>query len=156
MSTKKPIKHLFLKRVTFYWLSVAIGYIFPFVYFFITAGMTRQATKLVMPTLIAGIFLVVRLTKDIPEWTKTWQPSITKGLLLALPKIILFIVLISIGVVLKWAIEHQFNVAFATYFETIIVLFGGQALGGIIGAFHLKYKQLDLIEKGYVLGVVNK
>ena len=41
------------------------------------------------------------------------------------------------------------------YFETVLVLFGGIAVGSVIEAFHLKYKELDLIAKGY-LGVVNK
>jgi len=149
------VQNLYTKRIITYWLSVAIGYIFPFVYFFVSAGVMRQATKWVMPTLIAGIFLVARLTADIPKWTKTWQPSFWKGLLIALPKLLLFTILISIGVVLKWLITVQLEASFYTYFETVIVLFGGQSVGAIFGAFHLKYYQLDLISKGYVLGVVN-
>jgi hypothetical protein len=152
----QPTKNLWLKRVTTYWASIALGYIFPFLYFFISAGVTRQATKWVMPTLIAGIFLVVKVSVDLKAWTSTWRPSFRKGLLLATPKLLLFVILISVGVVLKWLIEREIETSFYTYFETVIILFGGQSLGAIVGAFHLKYYQLDLIDKGYVLGVVNK
>lgn len=152
----KPDKKLFRKRVLFYWLSFAIGYIFPFVYFFITAGVTKQSTKWVLPTIVAGIFLVIKLSSDIPKWTATWQPSFWKGMLSALPKLLLFMILMSVGVLLEWAMKTQLEAAFYMYFETIIVFFGGQAIGAFFGAFHLKYMQLDLIAKGYVLGVVNK
>lgn len=150
------VKHLFRKRIITYWLSIAVGYVFPFVYFFVTAGVTKQSSKLVMPTLVAGIFLFAKLTGDIREWTKSWRPSFWKGMLVALPKLLLFLILVSVGLVLKWLVEHQIQTSFYVYFETVFVLFGGQALGAIINAFHLKYYQLDLIEKGYVLGVVNK
>lgn len=149
-------QHLYLKRILSYWLSVAVGYIFPFAYFFITAGVMKNSAKWVMPTLIAGIFLVIRLTRDLVKWTSTWQPSFWKGLLLALPKVLLFAILVSLGLVLKWLVEREIAASFHTYFETVFVLFGGQSLGAIIGAFHLKYYQLDLISKGYVLGVVNR
>lgn len=154
MSTTVP--NLYAKRVITYWLALAVGYLFPLIYFYISAGITKQTTKLVMPTLIAGIFLVSRLTSDIRKWTSTWQPSFWKGMLLALPKLILFIILITVGLVLKWLVENQIEATFYIYFETVFVLFGGQAVGAIIDAFHLKYYQLDLISKGYVLGVVNK
>lgn len=150
------VEHLYAKRVVTYWLAFAVGYLFPFIYFFISAGITKQSTKWVLPTLIAGIFLVAKLTRDIPHWTRTWQPSFMKGMLAALPKLLLFTVLISLGLLLKWIIAKQIESSFYTYFETIIVLFGGQSVGAVINAFHLKYYQLDLIAKGYVLGVVNK
>jgi hypothetical protein len=151
-----PDPNLHKKRIWTYWLSLVVGYVFPFVYFFITAGVTQQTTKWVLPTLIAGLFLVARLTADIPKWTQTWKPSVWKGLLLATPKLLLFVILISVGIVLKWLIESQLEASFYTYFETVIVLFGGQSVGAIIGAFHLKYYQQDLIANGYVLGVVNR
>lgn len=151
----KPIKNLYLKRVLFYWLSFTIGYVFPFVYFLITAGYTKQSSKWVLPTFIAGIFLVIKLSSDIPNWTKTWRPSFWKGMLQSLPKLLLFIILMTIGIVLEWAMKAHIEMAFYLYFESVIVLFGGQALGSIVGAFHLKYMQLDMIAKGYVLGVVN-
>ena len=150
------VEHLYTKRIVTYWLAVAVGYIFPFVYFFVTAGIMKQASKWVMPTLIAGIFLVMKLTRDINDWVDSWQPSLMKGLIIALPKLLLFVILISLGLTLKWVIERQIEASFYTYFETVIVLFGGQFAGSLIWAFHLKYKQLDLISKGYVLGVVNK
>jgi hypothetical protein len=154
MATTVP--NLWIKRVISYWLAFAVGYLFPLLYFYISAGITKQSTKFVMPTLIAGIFLVSKLTSDIKQWTRTWQPSLAKGLLIALPKLILFMILISVGLVLKWLVENQIEATFFVYFETVIVLFGGQAIGAVIGAFHLKYYQLDLIAKGYVLGVVNQ
>lgn len=150
------VPNLYTKRIVSYWLAIVVGYVFPLLYFFITAGVTKQATKFVLPTLIAGIFLFAKLTGDIKEWTKSWQPSFWKGLLIASPKILLFIILISIGLILKWLVEKQIEASFRSYFETVLVLFGGQALGAIINAFHLMYYQLDLISKGYVLGVVNK
>ena len=150
------VQHLKRKRYLTYWMSVVIGYVFPFVYFFVKMGVQKQATKLVMPTLIAGILLVIRLARDLPQWTAKWRPSFAKGLLLALPKIILFIILLSIGALLEWIITEQIEASFYTYFETIIVLFGGQAVGAVAGAFHLKYQQIDMMQEGYVLGVINK
>lgn len=150
------VKNLYAKRIVTYWLAFIVGYVFPFLYFFISAGITQQATKWVLPTLIAGIFIVAKLTRDIPKWTESWRPSFMKGMVAAIPKLVLFIILISMGLVLQWIIERQLEATFYTYFETVIVLFGGQSLGAIIAAFHLKYYQLDIISKGYVLGVVNK
>ena len=68
----------------------------------------------------------------------------------------LFRSLITLGLALKYIIESQLEVAFHMYFETVLVVFGSIAVASIIEAVHLKYKELDLIEKGYVLGVVNK
>lgn len=152
----KEVKRLSLRRYLSYWLGVIVGYGFPLVYFMVQAGVMRQANKIVMPTLIAGIFLVIRLSRDVPEWTRTWQPSMKKGLVLALPKIVIFIILISLGLALKWLVEKQIEASFFTYFETVFVIFGGQAVGAIIDAYHLKYKQLSLIKSGYVMGVVNR
>lgn len=154
--TETTDQHLYVKRIVTYWISIAIGYVFPFIYFFITAGIKRQATRWVLPTLIAGIFLVIKLMMDIPKWTETWRPTFWKGLLMGAPKILLFVILMSVGGVLQWVLKHQIQLAMRTYFITILVLFGSQSLGAIVYAFHLKYKQLDLIERGYVLGVVNK
>jgi len=156
MTTTNVTENLYTKRILAYWLSLSVGYIFPLLYFFITAGITKQTTKWVMPTLIAGIFLISKLTSDISTWTKTWQPSFWKGLVRALPKILLFFILMTLGFSLKYLVERQIDASFNAYFESVIVLFGGQAVGAIIGAFHLKYLELDLISKGYVLGVVNK
>lgn len=152
----KEVKRLSLRRYLSYWLGVLVGYGFPLVYFMVQAGVMRQANKIVMPTLIAGIFLVIRLSRDVPEWTRTWQPSMKKGLVLALPKIVMFVILVSLGLALKWIVERQIEASFFTYFETVFVIFGGQAVGAIIDAYHLKYKQLSLIESGYVMGVVNR
>lgn len=153
---KKPVKHLYVKRIITYWAAFCIGYVFPFVYFFVTAGVKKQSSRWVLPTLIAGIFMVIKLATDIPKWTETWRPSFWKGMLQATPKLLLFMILMTVGILLEWALTTQIKVAFYMYFETVIVLFGGQALGAIVAAFHLKYRQLDMINKGYVLGVVNK
>lgn len=154
--TQEEAKKLYLKRVLTYWASLILGYVFPLIYFYISAGIKRETTKFIVPTLIAGIFLVIKLVSDIPKWTSTWRPSFWKGLLVAVPKFLIFIILITLGLALKFVIEKQIEAHFYTYFETVIVLFGGQSAGAIVGALHLKYKQLDMIDKGYVLGVVNK
>lgn len=152
---KEKWSKLYIKRVVFYWVAVAVGYVFPLLYFIITAGVQKQVTRFVLPTLIVGIILVVKLMTDIPKWTKTWKPSVWKGLLQGLPQILLFIILITLGLILKGVAEQQIEIAFRQYFETVGVVFGSQALGAILNAFHLKYKQLDLLEKGYVLGTIN-
>lgn len=144
------------KRALYYWLSFITSYVFPFVYFFIKLGITRQATTLVIPVVLIAIIAVLKLASDIPKWVSTWQPSFKKGLFKALPKLLLFATLITLGLTLKHIIEKQVELAFMTYFETVLVLFGGMAVGSIFGAYHLKYKELDLISKGYVLGVVNR
>lgn len=143
-------------RNGYYWLAFLTSYIFPFVYFLIKLGITQQSTKVVMPGVVILILAVTKIGVDIPKWVSTWQPSFLKGLVQALPKILLFIVLITLGLVLKYVLERQIEVAFASYFETVLVLFGGMSIGSIFEAFHLKYKELYLISKGYVLGVVNK
>lgn len=156
MSKEVVVKNLHTKRIVTYWLARGVGYGFPLTYFFVVSTVTQSSSRLTLPILVSGIFLVIKLTGDIIKWTKTWQPSFWKGLLVALPKLILFSILISIGLLLQWLVETQIDTSFAGYFETVIVLFGGQAVGSVIEAFHLKYYQLDLMDKGYVLGVVNK
>jgi len=142
----------------YYWLAFLCGYAFPFVYFFIKLGFTDATitNKLVIPTIIVGTLGIVKLASDLPRWVSTWEPSFIKGLVKAVPKILLFIVLITLGLTLKYVLENSIEVAFAAYFETVLVLFGGMSVGSIFEAYHLKYKELYLISKGYVLGVVNK
>lgn len=144
------------RRLMYYWLSFTLSYIFPLVYFFIKLGVTQQSTKLVMPVVVLSIIATFKLASDIPKWVSTWQPSFKKGIVKSVPKILLFIILITLGLTLKYILEKQIEVAFTSYFETVFVLFGGMTVGSIFEAFHLKYKELYLIEKGYVLGVVNK
>ncbi len=144
------------KRVLYYWMSLVVGYIFPFVYFLIRTGVTQQKTVIVFPIILIGILAVFKISADISSWTKTWKPGIGKGLVKSIPKFLLFILLITFGLALKYIIERQLEVAFHMYFETVLVVFGSIAVASIIEAVHLKYKELDLIEKGYVLGVVNK
>lgn len=144
------------RRYIYYWIELLFSYGFPFVYFFIKLGITKQATKLVMPVVLIGLLAVIRLAADLPRWVATWQPSFKKGLVKAAPKLLLFIMLITLGLTLKYILARQINLAFLTYFETVFVLFGGMAVGSIFGAYHLKYKELDMIAKGYVLGVVNR
>lgn len=144
------------KRVLYYWMSLVVGYIFPFVYFLIRTGVTQQKTVIVFPIILISILAVFKISADISSWTKSWKPSIGKGLVKSIPKFLLFILLITFGLALKYIIERQLEVAFNMYFETVLVVFGSIAVASIIEAVHLKYKELDLIEKGYVLGVVNK
>lgn len=144
------------KRVLYYWLALVVGYVFPFVYFLIRTGVTQQRTTIVFPIILISILAVFKISVDVSGWTKSWKPSIGKGLVKAIPKLLLFILLITFGLALKYIIERQLEVAFHMYFETVLVVFGSIAVASIIEAVHLKYKELDLIEKGYVLGVVNK
>lgn len=146
----------YVKRVLFYWLSFSVSYVFPFLYFLIKLGITQQKTTIVIPVIIIGFMGILRLSSDIPRWVGSWKPSFGKGLIKAIPKILLFIILITLGLTLKTIITREIEIKFAMYFETVLVLFGGIAVGSVIEAFHLKYKELDLIAKGYVLGVVNK
>ena len=147
---------LYIKRIVTYWVAFAVGYVFPLLYFIITAGIQKEVTRFVLPTLIVGIILVAKLLVDIPKWTKTWKPSVWKGLLQGLPQILLFIILVTLGLVLKGIAEKQIEIAFRTYFETVGVVFGSQAVSAVVNAFHIKYKQLDLLEKGYVMGTINE
>ena len=144
------------KRVLYYWLALVVGYIFPFVYFLIRTGITKQRTVIVFPIILIGILAVFKISADISGWTKSWKPSIGKGLVKSIPKLLLFILLITFGLTLKYIVERQLEAAFHMYFETVLVVFGSITVASIIEAVHLKYKELDLIEKGYVLGVVNK
>lgn len=143
---------------TYYWIGFLIGYVLPFAYFAIKLGFTQDSvsSKLVIPTIIVGTLGIIKLASDIPQWVSAWEPSLFKGLVKASPKILLFIVLITLGLTLKYVIENAIDVAFTAYFETVIVLFGSMAIASVFDAFHLKYKELYLLSKGYVLGVVNK
>jgi hypothetical protein len=146
------------KRNMYYWIAFAIGYALPFVYFAVKLGFTTESvsSKIVMPVLIVGTLGVLKLSSDLPRWVSTWEPSFQKGLMKAIPKLTLFTILITLGLSLKYVIENSIEVGFASYFETVIVLFGSMSVASIFEAFHLKYKELYLISKGYVLGVVNK
>ncbi len=149
-------KNYLLYRNMYYLLFFLISYVFPFTYFFIKLGITKQSTTIVLPVVIIGVLGVMKLAGDIPDWISTWQPSFKKGLVKAIPKLLLFITLITLGLTLRHILIHKIEVAFTSYFETVLVLFGGMAIGSIFEAYHLKYKELYLISKGYVLGVVNK
>lgn len=144
-----------IKRYVYWWVSFTIGYVFPFVYFLIKLGITKTATTLVLPVVILGIVAILKLCDAIPKWIATWQPSIVKGLMSAIPIFLLFICLITFGLVFKYMLEHQVTVAFGAYFEVILVIFGSLSVSSVFGAIHQKYKELDLLKKGYVLGVVN-
>ena len=144
------------KRYLYWWLSFLIGYVFPFIYFFIKLGITKSATTIVLPVVILGIFAVLKLCAAIPAWIATWQPSIMKGIIKSIPVYLLFICLVTFGLVFKYMLEHQINLAFGAYFEVVFVVFGSLSISSIIGAVHQKYKEEDLIKKGYVLGVVNR
>lgn len=144
------------KRYLFFWLSFIVGYIVPCVYFIVKLGITKQAKTVVMPTVLVIIAVVIKLCSSIPDWIATWKPSFTKGLIKGIPVFLLFIMLMTLGFTLKYLAKTQLDIAFTMYFEVILVLFGSLSASAFIEALHLKYKELDLIDKGYVLGVVNK
>lgn len=149
-------KHYTLYRYIYYWLSFLISYIVPIVYYLIKLGITKTKTTLVIPTVILIILALIKLVVTIPSYVQTWQPSLKKGIVLMLPKVFIFLALITLGVAMQYVFTRQFDVTFTVYFECIIVVFGANLIGSIFGAFHQKYKELDLIDHGYVLGVVNK
>ena len=144
------------KRYIFFWLSFAVGYIFPFVYFLCKLGITKKSTSIVIPVVFLGIVGVLKLCSAIPQWVATWKPSFAKGIIKGIPIYLITIIMITLGLTLKVLLEKQIKVAFSNYFEFIIVFFGSLCLASIFEAYHLKFKELDMIEKGFVLGVVNK
>lgn len=144
------------RRYAYYWFYFIVSYVFPFAYFLAKLGITQHASKIVLPVVLLMAMGVIRLAADIPRWVATWRPCLAKGLVRAIPKVVLFITLITLGLTLKYILDNEIDVAFINYFETVLVLFGSISVGSIIEAYHLKYKELDLIAKGYVLGIVNK
>lgn len=144
------------KRYLFFWLAFAIGYMFPFVYFICKLGVTKSSTSVVIPVLFLGIVGVIRLCLAIPGWVATWKPSVTKGIIKSIPIYLITILLITLGLVLKVVATKQIDIAFSSYFEFVIVFFGALCVASIFSALHEKYRELDLIDKGYVLGTVNK
>lgn len=144
------------KRYLFFWLSFIVGYVVPCVYFIVKLGITKQATTIVMPTLLVIIAVVIKLFASIPDWISTWKPSFAKGLIKGIPVVLLFVMLMTLGFTLKHFAENAVELAFDMYFEVVLVLFGSLCAAAFLDALHLKYKELDLMDKGYVLGVVNK
>ena len=119
-------------------------------------GITKRRVSIVWLVVILLFIAVIKLGTAIPEWTATWKPSFKKGLLRAIPKIVLFIGLVTLGLTTIYMLKKQIDFVFTSYFEAVFVIFGAQCVGAVVDAFHLKYKELHLIEQGYVLGVVNK
>ena len=150
--TEKELKKLF--RIHFL-LFLLFSYVGPLVYFGVTTGVTQQVTKIFLPFLIVGFMGVARLAIEINRWTKHWKPSFMKGLIKGLPKILLFVILVTFGLTFKIMLERQIDVAFRTYFETVLIVFGGGAVGSVFYAFYLYYYEQYLIKIGYVLGAIN-
>ena len=144
------------KRYVYFWMYYLIGFIFPLVYFLCKLGITKEITSIVLPVLFIAVIAILKLCSAIPAWISTWRPSVTKGILHSIPMYLLFVLLITIGLTLKYIITKQIEVAFALYFEVVLVLFGSLCVASIPHALHIKYKELDLIEKGYILGTVRK
>lgn len=144
------------KRYLFFWLSYTIGYLTPLIYFLVKLGITKKATSIVMPVVLLALLAIIKLSSAIPKWVHTWKPSFVKGLVKAIPVYLLFICLTTIGLTLKVMLEQQIIATFNLYFEVVFVVFGSLCIAGVFDALHLKYKELDMMEKGYVLGVVNK
>lgn len=150
---QKELKKLFRLHYLLYFLLSWIG---PLIYFSVTTGITQQVTKLFMPILLVSFFGIIRLGSDINSWTELWPPSFKKGIIKGIPKILLFILLITLGLMLKYMLERTINVAFGTYFESVLVIFGGQAAGAVFRAYYEKYLGKYKLSIGFVLGVVNK
>ena len=146
------------KKNLFYALAYLFSYIGPFLYFAIKYGLVykEERTRVFFPLILITTLGIVKIASDIPQWVATWEPSFLKGMVKAIPKLLLFIFFVTFGLTIKYVAEKSLDIAFFTYFETVFVLFGGLAVGSILDAFHLKYKELYLISKGYVLGVVNR
>jgi hypothetical protein len=144
------------QRVAFYWMSFLSGYVFPLSYYGVKLGITKDAATMVLPVILLVLLGVVKLAMDVPNWVSTWRPGIWKGIILMLPVLFVFIFLITFGVGLQYILARQIELNMMPYYETVLVLFGSHTVAGVLNAVHLKYKDLDLISKGYVLGVVNK
>lgn len=145
-----------VKRYLFYWLSVAVSYIFPLIYFIVRFTVGVKNTKVIpMPILITLAILVIKISLDIPNWVKDWRPSFLKGFIKGLPVIFMTAIFVSLGLVLEGVIK-ELDAFTDAYWEVIGVLFGGMSTGTIFTAFHLKYKEQDLLAQGYTLGVINK
>jgi uncharacterized membrane protein YhaH (DUF805 family) len=144
------------KRYIYFWLYYLIGYIFPFVYFLCKLGVTKKVTSIVMPVVLLAIVAIIKLCTAIPTWTSTLRPSMAKGILHSIPIYLLFILLITLGLILKYTITAQVQEAFILYFEVVLILFGSLIIASVPRALHMKYRELDLIAKGYVIGVVRK
>jgi hypothetical protein len=146
------------KKNLFYALAYLCGYVAPFLYFFIKYGLFQkeERMKILFPIVLIVVLGIVRVAIDIPQWVSTWEPSFLKGIVKAIPKLLLFIFFVTFGLSIKYIAEKSLEIAFYTYFETVFVIFGGLCIGAIFEAYHLKYKELYLISKGYVLGVVNR
>lgn len=143
-------------RYVHYWLARSFSWVFPFAFFAAKLGITKQTSGVVMPVIVLGFFGVIKLASDIPGWISTWRPSFAKGIVKAIPKLLLFFILITAGVGLSYLFTQQIEINLYPYYEAVLVIFGGASVGSIFEAFHLKYKELDMIQRGYVLGVVNK
>jgi hypothetical protein len=146
-----------LKNI-YYVAAVQTSYVLPITYFMVRYGLTytEEKVKVVFPIIIISVLLILKISADIPKWVSNWEPSFKKGIIKAIPKMFLFIFFMTLGYTLKYLVEQQITIWYFVYFETIIILFGGLFIGSLFEAMHLKYKELYLISKGYVLGVVNK
>jgi len=144
------------QRISFYWMSFLSGYVFPLTYYGIKLGITKEGSTIMLPIILLVLIGVVKLAMDLPTWVSTWRPGIWKGLILMLPILIIFIMLITLGVGLQYILSREVQLNMIPYYETVLVLFGSHTVAGVFNAVHLKYKDLDLLSKGYVLGVVNK
>lgn len=148
-------------RYIFFWSSIVVGYILPIVYYVSKSNVVKKEhastfVTMAMPIIAIGIILILKLCTAIPKWVASWKPSFTKGIVKSIPIYLVAIVAITLGLFMKKVVDKGLTTVFNYYFEFIIVFFGSLCISSILNAFHLKYKELDLMEKGYVLGVVNK
>lgn len=156
MEAIRTTSNHYVKRISYYWLSRSATYGFPVAFYAAKLGFTKESTTIVMPLIIMAFLGVIRIAIDVPTWVSTWQPSFAKGMVRALPVLLLFVTLVTLGLTFKYMVDNQVEISFIPYFETIFVLFGSASVGSILFAVHLKNKELDLMSKGYVLGTLNK
>ena len=85
----------------------------------------------------------------------TWEPSILKGLIKETPKIIILLIALTAAVMLSKDIKINALIALDNLIVLSIVI-AFVIVGSVFEAFHMKYKELCLLDSGYVLGTVNK
>ena len=144
-----------LRRYIYFWLSFFCAYIMPFIVFAVTLGVFHKTNAIVIPTVLVLILGVIKLMTAIPAWVSTWEPSILKGLIKETPKIIILLIALTIAVMLSKDIKINALIALDNLIVLSIVI-AFVIVGSVFEAFHMKYKELYLLDSGYVLGTVNK
>jgi len=96
----------------YYILAILVSYGIPIVYFSLKYGITKEVTQVVTPLVFSILLLAIKMSLDIPSWVGTWEPSFKKGLIRDLPKIVVFLFLITLGVQHRYKLKNPIDVAF--------------------------------------------